>query len=195
MNAMRIVRVCAAALVTALMLGGCASAVRVYVNPDADMAFYKKIAVLSFSNVSAEAMAGPRVTRAFVTEMLITQRYQIVEPEDFSAVLFKVAGPPGNVGVYDPAKIKEAAASIGATGVLRGGVSEYAMQRTDGGDVPLIAFDAELLDVATGNVVWRSSITRRGKGGMPFTGGSRSLGSLTQDACQELVERLVKEKL
>jgi hypothetical protein len=195
MKLVHIARVGAAALLTAVMLGACASTVRVYVNPDADMAFYKKVVVMPFGNVSAEPLAGPRVTRAFITEMLITQRYQLIEPEDFNAVLLKVVGPPANDGTYDAAKIKEAATSIGATGILRGGVTEYAMQRTDSGDVPLLAFDAEMMDVATGNAVWRSSITKRGKSGVPFTGGSRSLGRLTQQACQELVQRLSKEKL
>ncbi len=84
-----------------------------------------------------------------------------------------------------------AAAEVGATGLLRGAVSEYSMQRAEGGDIPIIAFDAELMDVATGNVVWRSSIARRGKGRIPIVGGgSRSLGRLTQDACDELVAQL-----
>jgi curli biogenesis system outer membrane secretion channel CsgG len=185
-----------AALGALLLVGGCASAVRLYVNPDADMAFYKKIAVMPFGNVSTEPLAGQRVTRAFLTELLMANRYQIVEPEDFAGVLFKLAGPPGQDGNYDAAKIRDAANAVGATGLLRGGVTEYTMQRTDGGDVPLIAFDVELMDVATGNVVWRSSINRRGKGAIPLVGGgTRSPARLTQETCEELVKQLEKEKL
>ncbi len=169
----------------------CAPATRVYVNPDADMAFYKTIAVLSFTNISGDAAAGQRVTRGFITSLMMTDRYRIVQPDEFRAALVKVGGLPGPEGTYLAEKLKLAAAEVGATGLLRGAVSEYSMQRAEGGDIPIIAFDAELMDVATGNVVWRSSIARRGKGRIPIVGGgSRSLGRLTQDACDELVAQL-----
>jgi len=88
------------------------------------------------------------------------------------------------------------ASKLGVTGILRGAVSDYQVQRTDAGDIPVIAFDAELLDASTGTVVWRSSITKRGRGRLPIIGGgSRSMSRLTQDACAELVGRLRREAL
>ena len=178
-----------------LSLASCASNVRVFVNPDADMAFYTKIAVLTFTNVAGDPLAGQRVTRGFLTELIMTNRYQVIQPEEFRAYLAKTAGPPTMEGSWDPTKIKEAATALGATAILRGGVTEYQLERSESGDVPLIAFDAELVDVATGNVVWRSSISRRGKSPVPFAGGSRSLGRLTQQACQEMVAELRKGAL
>jgi TolB-like protein len=174
-----------------LVLPSCAPATRIYLNPDADMAFYTKIAVLPFSNLSGEGLAGPRVTRAFITSLIITDRYQVVQPEEFRAALLKGNVMPEADGSFDLLKIKEVALQLGATGVLRGAVGEYAMQRSESGDVPVIAFDAELVDTNTGNVVWRSSIAKRGKSRVPvFGSNSRSLGRLTQDACDELVARL-----
>lgn len=171
----------------------CASGTRVYVNPDADMAFYTKIAVVPFTNISGDGFAGQRVTRAFITALILTNRYQIVQPEEFRAALLKSGAMPGADGTYDPEKLKEVAVQSGATGILRGTVSEYTMQRSESGDVPTISFDAELMDANTGNVVWRSSITKLGKGRIPIVGsGSRSLGRLTQDACEEMVARLRK---
>jgi TolB-like protein len=184
-------RVVAATL--GLLLLSCAPATRIYLNPDADMAFYTRIAVLPFTNLSSEGLAGPRVTRAFITSLIMTDRYQIVQPEEFRAALQKGNVMPETDGTFDLQKLKEVALQLGATGVLRGAVSEYTMQRSENGDIPAIAFDAELLDANTGNVVWRSSIARRGKSRIPvFGGSSRSLGRLTQDACDELVARLRK---
>jgi TolB-like protein len=174
----------------------CASAIRVYVNPEADLAFYKKIAVLPFSDMSATSLAGPRVTRAFITELIMTDRFQILQPEEFLGGLRRMGVRPGQDGAYDPDKLKEAATQMGVTGILRGAVTEYQVGRTGSGDVPVIAFDAELMDVSTGNVVWRSSIAKRGGGRVPiFGGGHRSLGRLTQDACKELVARLRKKAI
>ena len=185
--------------VTALAVLSCASSgTRVYVNPAADMAFYKKVAVLPFTNMSSDGLAGQRVTRAFVTELIMTDRYRIVEPEEFHFALAKISGLPGPDAGYDMEKLKQAATGEGATGILRGAVTEYQMQRSGGsGETPVIAFDVELIDVNTGDVAWRSSITMRGRGRFPILGGGgvKSLGSLTQRACQELVDQLRKGAL
>ncbi len=172
----------------------CASGARIFVNPDADMAFYKKIAVLPFANLSPDGLAGARVTRAFVTELVIANRFQVVQPEDFAGALQRMGVSPNPDGTYDLARLKEAAAKLGVTGILRGAVTEYQVLRTEGGDTPIISFDAELSDANTGTVVWRSAISKRGRGRLPIVGsGSRSLGRLTQDACAEVVGRLTRE--
>ncbi len=184
------------ALALALSSWSCASGPRLYVNPDADMAFYKRVAVMPFSNMSTDNMAAPRVTRAFVTEMLMADRFQIVQPEDFVGALLRNGITPAGDGTWDLAKLRDYAAQAGVQGILRGAVTEYQMTRSEGGDVPQVAFDAELLDAATGTVVWRSSIARRGRGRLPIVGsGSRSLARLTQEACEELVARLRKGAL
>jgi hypothetical protein len=187
----------AAALALALATWSCASSsTRVYVNPDADMTFYKKVAVLSFGSVGTEMAAGPRVTRAFITELIMTDRYQIVQPDEFRGALAKVNGLPGPDGIYDQAKLREAAGQIGVTGILRGAVTEYMMQRSGTGETPALAFDVELIDVNTGDVAWRSSIAKRGKARIPLVGQSvKTLGQLTQSACRDLVGRLSREAL
>lgn len=183
-------------LAVALFACSCASSTRVYVNPQADMTFYKKVAILPFTSLGADLMAGPRVTRAFITELIMTDRYQIVQPEEFRGVLSRMSGLPGPDGLYDPAKLHEAAAQVGATGILRGAVTEYQMQRAGNGETPILAFDVELIDVNTGDVAWRSSIAKRGKARVPLLGRNvKTLGRLTQIACRDLVGRLEREAL
>jgi len=169
----------------------CGSTVRVFVNPQADLAYYKKIAVLPFNDLGGSRDGAPRVTRAFVTELIMSNRFELLQPEDFTSTLYRMGIFRQQDGTFDADKLKAAATQLGVTGILRGTVSEFQMTRVEGGDIPTVAFDAELIDVATGNVVWRSSITRRGKGRLPLLGGgTRSLAKLTQDACRQLVEQL-----
>jgi len=178
------------------LAASCAPAIRLYVNPEADPTFYRKIAVLPFVDMTAASLAGARVTRAFVTELIMTDRFEIIQPEDFTGTLHRMGVFKGQDGTYDPEKLKDVAAQLGVTGILRGAVTEYQTSRTDGGDVPSIAFDAELMDVAAGKVVWRSSISKRGKGRVALVGtGIRSLGRLTQEACRELVAELRKRSI
>lgn len=182
-----------AAVALALFLAGCASGPRLYVNSDADLAFYKKIAVLPFTNLSNERFAGERVTRGFLTELTMAERYQIVDPGEFLTVLEKMGALPGSQGIYDPDKLKTAATQVGATGILRGAVTEFRTQRSGTSEIPVVAFDVELIDVATSNVVWRGSVAKRGKGRVPiFGGGERTYAGLVEAASEEIVSRLEK---
>jgi hypothetical protein len=52
-----------------------------------------------------------------------------------------------------------------------------------------------MIDVATGETVWRGSITRRGKGRFPIFGGAstQTFGRLVQESCKELATKLDAE--
>jgi TolB-like protein len=184
-------------LALALVLGavlsaGCAAGPRMYVNRDADMAYYRKVAVLPFANLSGDAFAGERVTRAFVTELIIAERFQLVDPGEFRMVLDRMGALPDAQGNLDPQKLKEAAAKVEATGVIRGAVTEYQVQRSGTEECPVLSFYAEMVDVATGNVVWRIQTSKKGKGRLPMLGGSgsRTFGRLIEEACTDAVKRL-----
>lgn len=179
-----------------LGIGACAStSPRLFVNPEADMSYYEKVAVLPFHNFTTGRFAGVRVTRAFITELIITERYQVVEPGEFRSVLERIGGEPNVQGEYDPAKLRQGARQVEATGVIRGAVTDFQLERSGSDQVPVVSFDVEMLDVATGNVVWRISTTRKGKGRFPIfgAGSSRTFGKLTQESCMEIVHKLNRE--
>jgi hypothetical protein len=191
-TAARLTRTALAAAV--ILVAGCASGPRLYVNSEADLAYYKKVAVLPFRNLTPERFAGERVTRAFLTELVMLERYQLVDMNEFASVLDKLGGMPGSEGIYNPEKIRDAAAQLQATGILRGAVTEYAVQRRGTSDVPSVAFDVELIDAATSNVVWRISVAKRGKSRIPiFGGGTRTHAQVVQEAVRDVVGRIERE--
>ncbi len=179
----------------ALFAGGCAAGPRLFVNKQADLRYYQRIAVVPFANLSNDGNAGERVTRAFLTELVIAERFQIVEPGEFHGMLDKIGGLPDAQGHADPNKLAEAATAAQATGLIRGAVTEYSVQRSGGEEYPVLTFDAEMIDVATQQTVWRITVTERGRGRMPVLGGTsrRSFGMVTQDACRKAVTALRKE--
>jgi hypothetical protein len=183
-----------AGAVVALALSGCGSGVRLYVNREADMTFYKKVGVLQFGNLCADTHAGARVTRALVTELSISDRFQLVDPAVVAGELDRVGAVPDAQGNIDVLKLKDVATKLELTGIIRGAVTEYGMQRAGSDEYPVVSFDAEMVDAATGTSVWRISITRKGKGRMPLIGGGmRTFARVTQDACQEAVSDLQKK--
>jgi len=189
-------RITALVVAMAFTLAGCSSGggARMFVNSEADMSFYTRVAVAPFGNLSQEPYAGERVGRAFMTELVISGRLPLVEDGAFRKALSQAGATLDPQGQYDGEKVKVAAAAVGANGVIRGVVTDYSMQRFGSSDAPVMGFDVEMVDVATGTTVWRGSITRRGKGRMPIVGGGTStFGLLLQECCKEIVDRLEKE--
>ena len=185
-----IVRTAAIAL-CALLVAGCAAGPRLFVNREADLSYYKRIAVLPFANLAGDPNAGERVTRAFVTELFIAERFEMVDPGEFRGVLDIAGGLPDAQGNVDPAKLKDAAARVQATAVIRGAVTEYQLTRAGTNDVPVVGFTVEMVDATDpAKVVWRVQSTRRGKSRVPVLGGAASFGTVTQDLCRDVVARL-----
>jgi hypothetical protein len=165
----------------------------VYVNPEADITYYQKIAVLPFKNFTRDPFAGERVTRSFVTELIIAGRFEIIDPAEFDKVLGRLGGGPDRDGNYDPAKLKAAAAQSGVTGYVWGAVTEFGMGRSGSKEYPVISFDAQLIDSDAGDVVWRISINENGKGSVLGSGKSRTMGELAQRVCRSAVDELSDE--
>jgi hypothetical protein len=187
------------ALLTALTIlaWGCGSSgsLRLYVNPDADMTFYKRVAILPFTNLSTDPFAGQRVTRAFTTELVISERFDLVEEGEFHEALRSAAVEPDIQGYYDPARVAKVAGDLKATALIKGTVTDYQIQRFGSQDFPVLSFDVEMIDLQSGGTVWRGSVTRHGGGGTPVVGGSgtRTFGKLVQECSEEMVKKLESE--
>lgn len=184
----------ASLMAMALLAGGCAGP-RAFVNPQADMTLYRQVAFLPFNNLSAERFASDRVARALMTEMIIADRFRIVEAaqtvqvfEDLGVVITDPTRP-----VF-PEKLKEAGARLEVQAFVRGAVTEYQILRMSGQESSVVGFDVEMIDAATSNVVWRVQVSKRGRSRLPLVGGTstRSLGRLTQEAAREVVDLLRK---
>jgi hypothetical protein len=164
-----------------------------FVNPQADMTLYRQVAFLPFHNLSSDRFAADRVARALTTELIIADRFRILEPAQ-AAQVFQDLG----IVLTDPArpvtveKLKEAGGKLEVQAFIRGAVTEYQMLRVGGQETAVLSFDVEMIDAATSNVVWRVSVNQRGRGRLPLIGGgsSRSLGRLTQEAAREVVDHL-----
>jgi hypothetical protein len=189
-------RTCAVLAATFALLSGCAAAPRLFVNRDADMTMYKKVAIAPFTNLSGEPYATGRVVRAFSTELTISKRLQIVDPSMYQAELERLGASMDSQGAIDITKLRDACGKLEATAVIRGAVSEYGLRRTGTEDYPVVSFDAEMVDVATGIVVWRISVTESGKGRLPIVGGAgeRTFSRVTEKAVRRAVT-LLKAKV
>ncbi len=181
-----------AALALVAVVSGCAPAPRLFVNRQADMTLYKRVVVVPFSNLSPDPFAPGRIVRALTTELVIADRFQMVDPSTLLGELEKENVRPDATGQIELGALQNVAARLSATAIIRGTVTEYGIHRQGTDEYPVVAFDCEMVDVKTGIVVWRMSISETGKGRLPIIGGGgeRTYSAVTQEACRRAVALL-----
>jgi len=179
----------------AVLISASCAGPRTYINPDTDWSFYKELGVLPFVNFSADRFAGEKVQSAFITELFLSDKFNVVEPGEFNkkaAEAIKSAGAqPGQELSLD--LIKAVGEKTGVQGVMEGIVREYSMVRVGQSDYPMISLNVRMIDVPTGTVVWMTSYTKKGGPKLPIItiGETHTLAELTQKACHDIVSDLV----
>lgn len=180
------------ALVVVALFAGCAPAPRLFINRQADMTMYKKVVVVPFNNLSGDPYASPRIVRALTTELVIADRFRMTDPSALLAEMEKQNVTPDPTGQVELDKMRGVATALGATAIIRGTVTEYGTHRQGTDEYPVVAFDCEMVDVKTGIVIWRMSLSESGKGRLPIIGGGgeRTFSRVTQEACRHAVDVL-----
>mgnify|MGYP002814035932 CR=1 FL=1 len=182
----------AVGLLVAALLGVACAGGKTFLHPEADMSFYEKVGVIPFATLGADRLAGDKLSSAFTSHLLFSRQMQVAEPGQFQASFAKqfAAGNPPPIGLPQD-KLTALAQETGVQGVFEGTVRDFDFTRSTP-PRPLISVEVRLVDVATGNIVWSTSITRTGKPIIPFLGlgGTRTLAELTEDVAADLVARL-----
>lgn len=184
----------AAAAAALVLISGCGGATR-FVHPDADLPFYEKVAVIPFLSLAQDRAAGEKVTNVFFAELLHRKFDQVVEPGQFAAAMTRVRGGTPYTNPWSGEELSKLAEETGVQGVFTGTVREYGMTQNGRDLYPMVALECRFIDVATGRLVWSSSLTRRTGPGMPFLSrGPRTLDGLAAEACREILWTLPEVK-
>lgn len=182
-------------LIAFLIFFACAGGPRIYLNPEADMSFYQKVGVVPFLNLTGDRFAGEKMTNTFVTELLITKKFDVIERGEFDHIVQQVRSSTGGSPSVEltAAQLKAIGEQAGVNGIIEGMVKEYEMVRLGPGTYPLITFSAKLVDAPTGRVVWESSYSIKGGPKLPIIswGETHTLGKLAQKACRKVVRKFV----
>ena len=117
-----------------------------------------KIAVMPFK--ASTELIGSSVSDMVVTELLRTQKYQLVERGQMSKVLSETE--LAMAGVSDT-KAVEAAKMLGAEAVVVGTVDEYAMQAKGGDTYAVVGLSIRLIDCANAKIIWSADLAQIAK--------------------------------
>ena len=115
-----------------------------------------KVAILPFK--APTELIGSSVSDLFVTEILRSGKYTLVERGQMSKVLSEselaLAG-------LSAAKAVEVGAMMGADGVIIGTVPEYGTLAHRGRPYPVVGITARLIDTKNGKVVWSADLAAK----------------------------------
>ena len=114
-----------------------------------------KIAVMPFK--ASTELIGSSVSDMTVTELLRTQKYQLVERGQMSKVLSETELAMAGLS---EAKAVEAAKMLGAEAVVIGTVDEYTMQAKGGDTYAVVGLAIRLIDCANGKIVWSADLAK-----------------------------------
>lgn len=170
-----------------LLFSSC-SGPRAYVNPDADMGYYRRVGVAAFESLAEDTRAGQKLQRIFLTELLKNQNFELVPQGQFDKVETDVRTKQVVVwpAPLDSTSLSMIAQQTGAQGIIIGTVREFRMERVGQEEFPLVAFSIKLVDAPTGRVVWDVSIGERGGPKLPVLsfGETHTLSELATKLCR-----------
>ena len=174
------------AVLAALLAAGCATTPH-YTNKRADLSSMRRVAVLPFDNVSEERLAGEKVQRIFIAELLESGAFDVVEPGRVVRVLRdeKIDSP----STMSPEDVQRVGKALGAEGIVLGTVLELSEPRGAQGLAPSVTVQLKLVETATGTTVWSATRQRNGA-----TFGSRFLG-LTPSSSTEVVGTVLRDAI
>jgi curli biogenesis system outer membrane secretion channel CsgG len=169
-----------------VLAAGCASTPH-YTNRRADVSSMRKVAVLPFDNISEERLAGEKVQRIFIAELLEAGAFDVVEPGRVIRVLRdeKIESPT----TMSPEDVQRVGKALGADGLVLGSVLELSEPRGSQGAPPSVTVQLKLVETATGTTVWSATRQRTGA-----TFGSRFLG-LTPASSTEVVSAALRDAI
>jgi len=180
------------------LLAGCGGP-STFVNPEADLPYYQKVAIIPFTSLSQDRAAGYRVSDVFFSELLRKGFADLVEPGQFSAAVTKMRGGTPVENPWSAEELSRLGEELGIQGVFLGTVREYEMVRTGRDAFPLISLEVRLVDTASGKLVWSASTTRRGGPGVPVVswflgllggGEIHTMGELSAEVCRDFLKTL-----
>jgi len=145
----------------ALVLGGCASAIRSMPVTGAPLADRPRVVMLPLSNLSGRVGQTDALTGIFFSEVARTGVCDLVEIGETDRLVQSLR--LRDTGSLSPADLRTLRDSTGARFALLGSILEAEMMRTPDGEVPSVGVTLRLVETATARVVWADVGFRSGE--------------------------------
>ena len=143
-----------------LIFAACGSSAR-FVDQEADIAYYERVAVAPFMSLSQDPLAGQKVADIFFAELLETGFAQVVEPGQLVAAMIKVRGGTPLTNPWSTEELAKLGAELGIQGIFMGTVRDYRMEQVGRDSFPHVSLEVRFVDTTSGRIVSPPGIIRR----------------------------------
>ncbi len=163
-----------------------------YQDRNMDFGAVRTVVIMPLANLTRDNLAGDRVRDVLANMLLATSNIYVV-PQGEAQRNIAAAGvqTPQTPSTEDVLKLGK---MLKADALITGVVKEYGEVRSGSASAPVVSVSLQMLETATGKVVWAASTT---KGGV--TMGDRLLGTsgtpmnqVTEAAVDDLLAKLFK---
>jgi hypothetical protein len=183
----------AAALLVALAAcaSGGGSGAR-YQDAAMDFGAVRTVAVMPFQNLARETTAAERVRDVFATALLATgAMYVVPQGEVQRAIARGAVQSPTALATEDVIKLGQA---LKADALITGVVREYGEIRAGAASANVVALSVQMVETATGKVVWSASSTKGGVslGDRLLGAGGTPMNQVTEAAVDDLLDKLFR---
>lgn len=180
------------ALLASMVLAACSGHRRTYHDSSMDFGSVRTVAVLPFQNLTREGQAADRVRDVFANTLLAAGIVYVLPSGEVQRGIERAAVTgPATPSSEDIIKI---GGILKADAIITGVVKEYGELRSGSATSNVISVSAQMVETATGKVVWAGATT---KGGLSFSdrlfgGGGRPLNDVTEAAVDDLLRQLTR---
>jgi len=161
-----------------------------YHDPNVDFALLRTIAVMPFSNLTNDKLAGERVRNTFMNSLFSTGLLYVIPAGE-------VARGISRAGIDNPwtpsgEDVSKLAAIVGADSVITGVVTEYGEVRSGAVTANVISVSMQMIEKESRKIIWSAATT---KGGISvwdrlFGGGGQPMEDVTQAAVDDIIKKL-----
>lgn len=163
-----------------------------HIRQDVDFSTIKRVAVVSFENLSSEKSADEIVKHLVINELLVSGLVDVVIPGEVSAAINKLDIKSNSS--FSAEQIKALGKELKVQTVLLGSVIKYGETRDGNSSAPEVTINFMMAETYAGNIIWSVTKTRGGAGFMARHFGARS-ETLTETAIsvvREAIQTLAK---
>jgi TolB-like protein len=163
----------------------------VFLHPEFDFSYVERVAVIPFENLSDSPGAASRATRFFISELLASESFDVIEPGEVGSVLASVLTV--RTGDLTKEQIMKIGKELKVQGLFFGSLNESSSSRSGSVQTHTVALVVRLVDVESGETVWSATNTSGGRGFFArlFGTGEQSTSDVMRKCVKKTLSTLV----
>lgn len=179
------------ALIGTIVTGCAGMGSTVFIHRDYNFTFVEKVAVVPFENLSNDQSAGSRVTLLFVTELLSTDAFDVVEQGEVLSAVSKISMTRSDMLTEE--QTRKLGETLGVQAVILGTVNESTGNQA-GANGSIMTLDVRMVETESAQTVWSATHTEGGRGFLAslFGTGAKSQSEVARQCVHKIVKTLVK---